>query len=319
VRREQQSFHLEWAGSMSDHGRKFRYDVAKTYPQRGPLQQYRLVSSTSFLCFRCGTSKTSKLVSTVQADWDRLLCNGCYGRLLSIWQIKAGSLEDDPRDAALLDMLASATPAAEVARTQARLIAAEPRYAQLSQESQRMLATAHAVTVVLRGPTQLDWSVAIIGLCKAVEVEAVHRIAEPLRLAALAKDLTAEKQDPDFARVARYCDGKANPPELGSLAYFLRTAVNSKSRAATSALVAALRTAAAAWPAADWLFATNGFADAVDRLTREYRNPAAHTGLFDEEAFVRCSGLVKGEDGLLWRLIVATSPAGSRKAVIRTS
>ena len=92
---------------MPDPGHSFRYEVIKAYPQRGPLQQYRLAASTSFLCSRCGADKTSKLVSTVKADWDRLLCNGCYGRLLSIWDIKAGSLEEEPRDAALLEILAS--------------------------------------------------------------------------------------------------------------------------------------------------------------------------------------------------------------------
>ncbi|MGH3299972.1 MAG: hypothetical protein ACRDP7_50120, partial [Trebonia sp.] len=104
-----------------------------------------------------------------------------------------------------------------------------------------------------------------------------------------------------------YCEGRAAPPELGSLAHFLRTAANSKRRAETSVLVAALRTAAKAWPTADWLFAKGGFADAVEQLTREYRNPAAHTALLNEEHYARCAGLVQGPDGLLWRLIVATS------------
>jgi hypothetical protein len=292
---------------MSDRSHSFRYEVVKTYPQRGPLQQYRLAVSTSFLCSRCGVSKTSKLISTVDADWDRLLCNGCYGRLLSIWDIKAGSLEDEPRDTALLQMLASAAPAAEVMRVQSRLIASEPNYAQLSDAAQRMLATAHAVTPTLRSATGLDWSVAIIGLCKAVEVEAIQRIAEPLRLAASHQDISAEAKDRDFGRVARYCQGDANPPELGSLAYFLRAAANSKSRAKTSALVLALRTMTKAWPSADWLFADGGFADAVENLTREYRNPAAHISLLDEDDFSRCSNLVHGQDGLLWRLAIATS------------
>ena len=222
---------------MRDPSRPFRFEVVKTYPQRGPLQQYRLTASTSFPCSRCGTSKTSKLVSTIQADWDRLLCNGCYGYLLSIWDIKAGSQEDESRDAALLQKLASAVPASEVARAQSRLIASAPQAAQLTEAAQRMLATAHAVTATLRRATGLDWSVAIIGLCKAVEVEAIHRIAEPLRLVASGQDMSVEAKDHDFARVARYCEGKANAPELGSLAHFLRTATNSKRRAETSVLV----------------------------------------------------------------------------------
>jgi hypothetical protein len=295
---------------MPDPSHPFRFEVVKTYPQRGPLQQYRLATSTSFLCSRCGTSKTSKLVSTIQADWDRLLCNGCYGYLLSIWEIKTGSLENESRDAALLQMLTSAVPVGEVARAQSRLLASAPQAAQLTEAAQRMLATAHAVTATLRKATGLDWSVAIIGLCKAVEVEAVHRIAEPLRLVASGQDMSVEVKDPDFARVARYCQGKANAPELGSLAHFLRTAANSKSRAETSVLVAALRTATKAWPSADWLFTKGGFTDAIEQLTRKYRNPAAHTALLDEEDFIRCASLVQGQDGLLWRLIIATSRSG---------
>jgi hypothetical protein len=107
---------------------------------------------------------------------------------LSIWEIKAGSLEQESRGVALLEMLASAAPAGEVARAQSRLIASALHHARLSEAAQRMLATAHAVTAARRGATGLDWSVAIIGLCKAVEVEAVHRIAEPLRLAANDQD-----------------------------------------------------------------------------------------------------------------------------------
>jgi hypothetical protein len=249
-------------------------------------------------------------VSTIQADWDRLLCNGCYGYLLSIWDIKAGSQEDESRDAALLQKLASAVPASEVARAQSRLIASAPQAAQLTEAAQRMLATGHAVTAILRRPTGLDWSVAVIGLCKAVEVEAVHRIAEPLRLVVSGQDMSVEAKDRDFARVARYCEGKANAPELGSLAHFLRTAANSKRRAETSVLVAALRTVTKAWPSADWLFTKGGFTDAIEQLTREYRNPAAHTALLGEEDFTRCASLVQGQDGLLWRLIVATSRPG---------
>jgi hypothetical protein len=300
---------------MPDRGPSFRYEVVKTYPQRGPLQQYRLAAATGFICSRCGIGKTSKLVSTVQGDWDRLLCNGCYGRLLSIWEIKAGSLEDESRDAALIEMLAAAAPADEVRRAQSRLIASAPQHGQLSDDAQRMLATAHAVTPALRNATGLDWSVAIIGLCKAVEIEVVHRIAEPLRLAAGGQDMTVDAKDAEFTRVARYCGGTAPAPELGSLTRFLRTAANSKERAKTSVLVAALRATIKAWPSADWLVTKGGFTDVIEYLTREYRNPAAHTVLFGEEDFNCCADLVHGQNGLLWRLIVATSR--SRKGRIR--
>jgi len=38
---------------MPDPGHSFRYEVVKTYRQRGPLQQYRLAVGTTFLCSRC--------------------------------------------------------------------------------------------------------------------------------------------------------------------------------------------------------------------------------------------------------------------------
>ena len=132
-----------------------------------------------------------------------------------------------------------------------------------------------------------------------------------------SQDLTADLKDDEFVRVARYCAGTASPPELGSLARFLRTAANSKKRAETSGLVAALRAVTKAWPSADWLFTKGGFTDTVEHLTREYRNPAAHTALLSEEEFTDCARLVHGQDGLLWRLIVATSRAGRASAGTR--
>jgi len=232
-----------------------------------------------------------------------------------VWEIKVGSLEDEARDAALLQMLASAAPADEVARAQARLIASAPHHTQLSNTAQRMLATAYAVTAVLRSATGLDWSVAIIGLCKAMEIEIIHRIAEPLRLAASDQDLTADLKDDEFVRVARYCAGTASPPELGSLARFLRTAAIRRS-SETSGLVTALRAVTKAWPSADWLFTKGGFTDTVEHLTREYRNPAAHTALLSEEDFTDCARLVPARTacygGSSWRHRGPAEPAPAR-------
>ena len=66
-----------------------RYDVIKVYPARGPLQQYRVRAATAFRCFRCGRAKISKLVTVFAGDWAQLLCNGCYGWLLSVYNVKA--------------------------------------------------------------------------------------------------------------------------------------------------------------------------------------------------------------------------------------
>jgi len=59
------------------------FEVVKVYPSRGPLTQYRLASATNFKCNRCQQQKKAKLVATRDSQWDALLCNGCYGFLLS--------------------------------------------------------------------------------------------------------------------------------------------------------------------------------------------------------------------------------------------
>ena len=60
--------------------------IIKTYPQKGPLSQYRFEKSVPFNCFRCKTLKTSKLISIFSDDWEIKLCNGCYGLLLSLYE-----------------------------------------------------------------------------------------------------------------------------------------------------------------------------------------------------------------------------------------
>jgi hypothetical protein len=57
-------------------------DVLKEFPMRGHLQQFRLAKVTKFTCDRCNKEKTSKLVVTKDGNWEKLMCNGCYGFLL---------------------------------------------------------------------------------------------------------------------------------------------------------------------------------------------------------------------------------------------
>ena len=57
--------------------------VVKTYPAQGEIQLFRLASATDFKCSRCQITKAAKLVAVVSGEWNRLLCNGCYGELLS--------------------------------------------------------------------------------------------------------------------------------------------------------------------------------------------------------------------------------------------
>ena len=155
-------------------------DVTKRYPQRGPLQQFRFAESTSFRCYRCGTAKKSRLITVYMRDWSRRLCNGCYGNLLSLYEIKAGTKLDDARAEELAAALL-AVVALEDRRLAERVYrSAEKRAECLAPETVRFIVTAEHVAGQLQSEPQLEWSPAVIGLCKAVESEVVSRILIPL-------------------------------------------------------------------------------------------------------------------------------------------
>ena len=173
-----------------DTGAGPRYEVTKTYAQRGPMRQYRLAASTSFRCFRCGQAKTSKLVTVFRQDWNNLLCNSCYGRLLSLHDIRAGSADDSERADALAEQLLALTSVDEQRDAMELLRIRANRIDQLTERSQRLLATSEFVASHLANATDLDWSAAIVGICKAVEVELVKRVIEPWRWSAATLILT---------------------------------------------------------------------------------------------------------------------------------
>jgi hypothetical protein len=57
--------------------------INKEYPKYGPFSQFRFEKPLSFDCFKCGHSKTSKLLAIYNSDWSQKLCNACYGEMLS--------------------------------------------------------------------------------------------------------------------------------------------------------------------------------------------------------------------------------------------
>jgi hypothetical protein len=279
--------------------------AVRAYDPRGPLQQYRLPASHTFTCWRCGTTKTSKLVTVVDTDPQRLLCNGCYGRLLSLWEIKAGDLPDDDRDRAVLELLAKSVPAGQVAAARRRLQAQAGVYSSVSEQAQLMLATADAVSAALRHTSGLDWSAAVICLCKAVELEVVRCVAEPWRAATAGLDLSVDLNDRDLARVARYCAGRAPAPELGVLSYSLGVAANSRTRRETSPLVSSLWRLVGARAAASWWVEATGLPAVLADLSKRFRNPAAHTSVLTADDYGICRAHVLGPDGILAQLLRA--------------
>lgn len=282
-------------------------EATKTYPPRGPLQQVRFAASTAFECFRCGRSTKSKLITVYGGEWSKRLCNGCYGRLLSLYEIKAGTSPDDERAEKLADALLSMAAADDVRRVQERMLAAEKRANLLCSESLRFIATAEHVAGALSSEPQLEWSPAVIGLCKAVEAEVVERVIRPLAEPCTELDLSADKRGKDVGRVASYCaDTGRKPPELGAFAHCPQTVIHSKERRETSPLLGVFPGLASNWTGSGWVLDPDGCYSALVLLCAEFRNKAAHTEELDQAEYKCCRDLTIGSDGPIWRLVLAT-------------
>ena len=281
--------------------------LTKTYPKRGPLQQFRFAEATAFKCFRCGNSKKSKLITVYSGDWSRKLCNGCYGRLLSLYEIKAGTEAEDLRAEQLADALLSIVPVDQQRQAELLFRASDNRAEALSPESSRFIATAEHVAAQLELNAQLEWSPAVIGLCKAVEAEIVCRILRPLATLAGTEDLTVDKSDKDIGRVAAFCtDPRRKPPELGSFAHFLQTVFHSEQRRQTSKLINCFFQLSSAWTGSTWLLLPDGLHGALKHLTETYRNRAAHIDELSRSDYLGCREVTIGSQGVVWKLITST-------------
>jgi hypothetical protein len=265
-------------------------------------------------------TKTSKLVTVFAGDWAQLLCNGCYGWLLSVYNVKAQADDAGSKAEVLAAGLLRLVPVDAARRCEELVVLREGRARTLQPRSLRLLATSTFVATQLEGTTSLDWSAAVIGFCKAVEVELLARLVEPLRTAAQGSDLQVDVDDKDLGRVARYCSGRsATPPEIGAIRHFLHTAASSRRRQASSPLIGRLRTVVQRWPNSDWLFDVDGGLKAMAELTTRFRNRAAHTDELTPEDYSAGFELVAGPDGILWSLVWATTQkAGIPKTAFRS-
>lgn len=282
-------------------------DITKTYPQRGPLQQFRFVRATAFSCFRCGNSKKAKLIAIYAGDWSNRLCNGCYGYLLSVYEIKAGTEEDNERADRLADTLLSILTSEDQRQAVRLFRAAEKRAEYLSQEAARFIATAEYVANQLQSDPQLEWSPAVIGLCKAVEIEVISRILLPLVEITQKEDLSADKDDKDLRRVAAFCmNPKGKPPELGAFAHFLQTVIHSQQRRETSSLIRSFLHLSSNWTGANWLLDPKLFYRELTTMTKSFRNRAAHVDELGKKDYIGCRELIIGAEGILWKLLLAT-------------
>lgn len=282
-------------------------NLVKTNPPRGPLQQFRFEEAVAFDCFRCGGSKKSKSIAILHQDWTKRLCNGCYGYLLQLHEIKAGTLPDEDRAEQLAEALLKVVASDDVRKAEALFRASENRAQQLSAEAMRFIATAEHVALGLGGDPQLEWSPAVIGLCKAVEHEVVGRIMLPLSAQVAQVDLSSDRTDRDWRRIAEFCAGSTRKsPELGTIAHFLNAAIHSADRRGTSPLLAGFTKLLANWPGSQWILAPSGLLKGLRDLTAQYRNRAAHTDALSRSDYSACRELVIGDEGLLWNLVLST-------------
>lgn len=284
-------------------------NIIKEYLPRGPLRQYRFEKSLSFSCFRCGQVKTSKLITIYCEDWSKKLCNGCYGRLLSIYEIKAGVISEDEKVEQLTEILLKLIDENKVIEETNRILLRRNQAKYLATSSIRFFATSESVAKKLTNENDLDWSPAIIGLCKAFEVELIDRIVKPLRNQSLNFNISeTDLNDPDFGRIAKYCSGKSDKtPEIGVVNHFIRTAINSKERIETSLFLKDIfKVYLSQRPKSYWLIDKNGFINATDDLTKNFRNKAAHIDELSKIDYEKCKELVFGDKGIIWELIICT-------------
>ena len=282
-------------------------NVIKTYPQRGPLQQFRFAQSTAFRCFRCGATKKSKLITIYKGSWSKRLCNGCYGRLLSVYKIKAGARGEDERSEALASALIATVARADRREAERLYRANETRAAHLTPEAVRFIATAEHVAANLQSEPQLEWSPAVIGLCKAVEFEVVSRILVPLAESSASADLSVDRNDKDLKRVVNFCMDQSRPaPELGAFAYFLQTVIHSRRRRESSTIIHRFLHLAGDWTGSNWILDPGSFHQSLNILTTNFRNRAAHIDELGENDYLRCRDLVIGAQGVIWKLVEST-------------
>lgn len=280
--------------------------LTKIYPERGPLQQFRFAEATAFRCLRCDASKKAKLITIYGGDESKRLCNGCYGFLLKLYNVKAGTGPHDKRVEELVSLLHSRVSVYEQQQAERLLVASEARASRLSPEALRFLATSEYLAKQLLPELDLEWSPVIIGLCKAVEMEIVNCLIRPLAQQTISLDLKDDREDKDIGRVTIFCaNPDSKPPELGAVTHFLQTVTHSKNRRSTNKLILTFLDLASNWTGSQWILDPQGLQKVAAKLSTEFRNKAAHIDEMSKEDYRRCRELVIGSEGILWKLDIS--------------
>jgi hypothetical protein len=228
--------------------------------------------------------------------------------MLAMYEVQAGTLPDDAKADAIAEIVISLWGQAEVDAAFYAALRMRPAVASaVTTPARRFIGSAERLTQQIGDHSTLEWSGVVIGYCKAVEAECLSRLIEPLK-ERLGEPGTQDLTDPDFGRIAAYCDRRAKAPELGSIRHFLTTAAHSKSRAASSPMLKAFASMKAEWSEPGWLEQDNGAQSALLTLTTDFRNRAAHIDELTAQDAAECRDLVLGQTGIIELLISSTTP-----------
>jgi len=284
--------------------------IIKRYPPKGNLQLIRYDSNAPFECWRCRKTKVSKLQAIVRLEQPRIICNACYGYLQLLAEIKAQDIEpwlkaNKIHDITLKDV--SAKDAAQAAEKEG--LRHKQYWKFLSPEAKQFIGTAKFQYEKMIDRDDLDFSGVIIELVKSFEIECINGFIEPMKNRATSELLTendVQKDCKNFGRVAKYVFGHGSkPPELGTIACTLENFIQCKKKIRDSKFLMILDAQISSCRDGDYFINRQRFVDQVFKLTRSYRNPAAHTGSMPKHAFEECRAMLMDADGALWQLVTA--------------
>ncbi|MBU1013815.1 MAG: hypothetical protein KKG99_12485 [Bacteroidetes bacterium] len=277
--------------------------IIKEYPARGPIKQYRFDKVIAFTCFRCDRDKKSKLITIYSESWNKRLCNGCYGWLLSIHEIKSGTKSEDEKVEDLSVLLTKLVSEDEVRQEIKILKIKENRAEFLNEKTLRFIASSEYISSKLDNGYSLDWSPVVIGLCKAFENELVVRLIRPFKEFCMNLDLSEDSKDKDIGRIASYIkNGNSKDIEIGTFGHFLQTTLNSKKRRETSILIKNFFAFISQYHHSNWLLDNDGLLKAISSVSKDFRNKAAHIEELNKSNYSDCRKLMIGESGVLWNL-----------------
>lgn len=286
--------------------------IIKCHPPKGNLQLIRYDSTAPFECWRCRRTKVSKLQAIVLLERPRIICNACYGYLLSLAEIKAQDIEpwlkaDKIHDLTLKEV--SAKVAAQAAEKEAERRKQYWKF--LSPNAIRFIGTAEHLYELMANRDDLDFSPLIVELVKSFEHECIIGFVESIRNRATNASFTENEvridcKDEDFGQLAKYVFGRGTkPPELGKIAHALKTFLHSKKRIQESKFLRILDTHISSCRDGDYFINEKRFVAQVDKLTQSYRNRAAHIDYMPKRAFEECRAMLMDADGALWQLVTA--------------